>query len=1182
MAVSYGFFDSVNGDRKYNAEQMTEFYNGICTQGVFQNLESGMAVSAGTGLTVSVAAGRAIVQNHWVKNNAALILEVPAASATYARIDAVVIRFSSSNRNITIAIKEGTAAASPSAPSMTRAGGVYELCLAYVNVAANATSVTVTDKRSNSSVCGWAAVAQATSGEVNQMLNDMKTGFDGVVYPSPAAMVQGCDTLLDEKIDRTNNGIITKLKKYNGIITSEGLTNVEVKAIERLEYIRVIGDYDFPNNPKLCVIMNTNDYPHAVHIIDSNNQRYVLKYDESTGCNFIYKDYARIIIKVNWDLVNSSFNVTYANSHILLDFSRSDVYNATYDNSAIIKKENPIVNSDLKVHNRVRKSIYSTMPNVLSTINTDGYVRVNSGSQVYGYNIYEVASGHHYRILFNECESYKPCLVALFHPTLFQNGDKIDVCDENIIYKTKSPTPAFVTITDVCEFVAPDDGYLYVYTQSTMGSQSDTLIVNEYSGDKGFLNDYVLDNVPSGSTEEKTAYPSLNVVCSGSSITWGTGYLDDSMVKYLDDTIRKELCTYIPYSDMVYSNGSVKTNQLFKDGGAVLLTGLNKTIEFDITGDELAICHAKRRSNDFGVIKVTADGTEIGRFDNYNPIQHTSESFTGDDLREIVLAHPATFNHQIYINGSSTALTNVVINKAGYGGTMPAGANALVFRKPIGTGEENCHAIAFANSLPTITSVTVTYDYGRMIAFERSSRGQTNTEYENESAYGAGSVSYDPAHPTTGYSSGLEFRGVDERAFFVHRFGTSAKRHIKLETVGGTNPYMLINFAANRFQNIMNAGIGGWTIDLVSSAASGINKYGQFYKWFRPEIIFQESETNDDWSYGGRRISRNIGKVTLAELQKMHWLEVSTVTYDSNADKYEVTVPTGIISSITLNTLVSSDIIGTQTAVGDIVRIGNYHGDIRQIVCRRISSVNLSTGEIGWIEPLNVDEMLNVDTLSDLVGAEINIRNLDGYKTTYSNFVDKVHAISPQTIVCVVNNGLPNLWTRQLWGYDLIHEDVCKDKAFTKYVDARDYLYKAEFADISGSKSETVTSTGASEYDLNFVGNNAYAWAGFKVLVNGVDVYGKDAYIEINQSYYIKDTLTGSDCNKTLLYDRSKATDRAIGKMKLVFTKNVPASGGSIVVQYADSLWSNDFTHPNDFGAKVYAKAYADVIKKGL
>ena len=200
MAVTYGFFNSVNGDRKYNAEQMSEYFRGIINEGVYQHLDGGLAVTAGTGLAVNVAAGRAIIQNRWIQNSAAMSLTIAAASETYARKDAVVIRLNWSSRAISIAVKTGTPAASPVAPSMTRNATTYEIALAYVNVAANATSVTVTDKRSDSTVCGWVTVAQSTSGEVDAMLNAMKTGFDGVTYSSPVEMVQTCDTKLQSEM----------------------------------------------------------------------------------------------------------------------------------------------------------------------------------------------------------------------------------------------------------------------------------------------------------------------------------------------------------------------------------------------------------------------------------------------------------------------------------------------------------------------------------------------------------------------------------------------------------------------------------------------------------------------------------------------------------------------------------------------------------------------------------------------------------------------------------------------------------------------------------------------------------------------------------------------------------------------------------------------------------------------
>lgn len=36
MAVTYGFFNSVNGDRKYNADQMSSYFEGLVTDPEYQ------------------------------------------------------------------------------------------------------------------------------------------------------------------------------------------------------------------------------------------------------------------------------------------------------------------------------------------------------------------------------------------------------------------------------------------------------------------------------------------------------------------------------------------------------------------------------------------------------------------------------------------------------------------------------------------------------------------------------------------------------------------------------------------------------------------------------------------------------------------------------------------------------------------------------------------------------------------------------------------------------------------------------------------------------------------------------------------------------------------------------------------------------------------------------------------
>lgn len=157
MAISYGFFNSVSRDRVYNADQMSEYFDGLVSNGVYESVGRAMQVTAGEGMAVNVQSGRAIIDCKWVKNDAAQTIQLTAAHVLMPRYTAIVIRLDRANRMIEIAAKDGAPATNPAKPAMTNDGTITELCLAYVYVGANAQSVTqanITDMRS-SGLCGW-------------------------------------------------------------------------------------------------------------------------------------------------------------------------------------------------------------------------------------------------------------------------------------------------------------------------------------------------------------------------------------------------------------------------------------------------------------------------------------------------------------------------------------------------------------------------------------------------------------------------------------------------------------------------------------------------------------------------------------------------------------------------------------------------------------------------------------------------------------------------------------------------------------------------------------------------------------------------------------------------------------------------------------------------------------------
>lgn len=158
MAIKYGFFNSVDGDRKYNADDISSYFVKLISNGVFATPSTCMKVNAKSGMTVTVNAGFGFINAKYIQNTSDYDITLDTADTTNPRIDRVVIGLNTSNRAITIYVLKGTAAATPEAPALTRTSTIYELCLAEITVAANATEITqadIADKRGYSSLCGY-------------------------------------------------------------------------------------------------------------------------------------------------------------------------------------------------------------------------------------------------------------------------------------------------------------------------------------------------------------------------------------------------------------------------------------------------------------------------------------------------------------------------------------------------------------------------------------------------------------------------------------------------------------------------------------------------------------------------------------------------------------------------------------------------------------------------------------------------------------------------------------------------------------------------------------------------------------------------------------------------------------------------------------------------------------------
>ena len=178
MADNNGlFFNSINGDRVYNADSFAEWLQKFFTTGVFNGE---MQVTPGSGMMVNVAPGYANINGKVRFFDTMQAFTIDPASGTYPRIDAIMVRLDETARNISaVYVKGDYSGDSPTAPAPVRSEGVYDIVLAHIAVNAGQTAITaanITDTRADDEICGW--VTSTVEGvPMDQIVSQMQADF---------------------------------------------------------------------------------------------------------------------------------------------------------------------------------------------------------------------------------------------------------------------------------------------------------------------------------------------------------------------------------------------------------------------------------------------------------------------------------------------------------------------------------------------------------------------------------------------------------------------------------------------------------------------------------------------------------------------------------------------------------------------------------------------------------------------------------------------------------------------------------------------------------------------------------------------------------------------------------------------------------------------------------------------
>ena len=163
FAVHCGFFDAINSDRTYSADEMNRPYKRVISNGVFATPNgtpsTDLQVTASSGMNIICKKGEGLFGDKWFENPSGIAITVPSNTGTVPRIDSVLVQVDTrtSGRVGNIVHRTGTPASSPVPPAINQVEGVVEYRLANIRVNAGVSAITqsmITDRR-GSSDCPW-------------------------------------------------------------------------------------------------------------------------------------------------------------------------------------------------------------------------------------------------------------------------------------------------------------------------------------------------------------------------------------------------------------------------------------------------------------------------------------------------------------------------------------------------------------------------------------------------------------------------------------------------------------------------------------------------------------------------------------------------------------------------------------------------------------------------------------------------------------------------------------------------------------------------------------------------------------------------------------------------------------------------------------------------------------------
>ena len=150
----FSFFNDINDDRIYYAEDFARHLKKYFSNGIFNNE---LQVISNNDMTVTIQSGDANIEGYRYTNTDNLVKNIDVADGQLSRIDNVVIRLDLTNRLISAQIVIGSFDENPIAPPLERSTTIYDIKLAEIKINAGATAIgqeDIKDTRFDTNLCG--------------------------------------------------------------------------------------------------------------------------------------------------------------------------------------------------------------------------------------------------------------------------------------------------------------------------------------------------------------------------------------------------------------------------------------------------------------------------------------------------------------------------------------------------------------------------------------------------------------------------------------------------------------------------------------------------------------------------------------------------------------------------------------------------------------------------------------------------------------------------------------------------------------------------------------------------------------------------------------------------------------------------------------------------------------------